>query len=184
MDYKSFVLDYKKKYGKTPNQLKIEKLYEEYMTLNINNIKNVSQSLTFNDYIKNNDLQNVVKCINEKKPYTENTIYLSIKTNNFEIFNIVYNYVNKITKSDYEFAKNLPNINKDIMKLINDKYHQSIDKKLLNAINGKTKSTGGLNFSELKNEAIRMFGGNPETKKIISKMNRSELIIFIKDKLI
>jgi hypothetical protein len=182
MDYKSFIIEYKLKNGKNPNQLEIEKLYEEYIKTNT-----IKKSLSLNDYIQNCDLINIKKLIEINTPYTTDTIHLAIKTNNYEIFKCVYNYVKKISTNDYDFAKTITNINPEIMKIIDD-YMLSLfsnisitpkkyilNNKLINSINGKTASRGGLNIKDLKNEAYLIF----HDEKIFS-MKRDELISYIK----
>lgn len=182
MDYKSFVLDYKQKNGKNPNQLLIEKLYEEYIKTNT-----LSKSLSLNDYIQSGDIINIKKLISTNAPFTIDTMHLAIRTNNYEIFKCVFDYIKKISTNDYDYAKTISNINVDILKII-DEYMLSLfsnisiapkkfilNNKLLNSINGKTASKGGLNIKDLKNEAYLLFND-----KQIFSMKRDELISYIR----
>jgi hypothetical protein len=203
LTYKEFVLYHKKLNGYTPNQLEIEKLYENYNSklksksdsdLNLNSVnKEETSSIsknTLNNLIQNNNIDDVKKAIELKIPFTENTIYFAIKTNNFELFKCVYEYVKIISENDLKMIKLCKNeqiiefISKQSSKeseskdIENSKLKDIIGKELLNAINGLTKSKGGLNLPEFIKEIVKLF---PEERHIINKMNRNLLEKYCKD---
>lgn len=211
MEYKEFVLNYKKINKQTPNQLEIEKLFKEYQLENNDNgieLKCVdwqSQSTnSLNSAIQSCDLDNVKYAISQNMSHTDNSIYFAIKTNNFELFKCVHNYVNKLTESDYNLAKICKN--NDIIEYIDKLIHiphshslfQSpfeckqndvpvvdiksntiIPQILINAVNGKTKSNGGLNLNDFQMEINKLY---PNLIKN-SKMSRKDLEKFCKQQL-
>ena len=208
LSYKDFIFRYIKKHNKTPNQLEIEALYKSYLDnkdvdfkidnkVNIVNIDkiDIDNITSLNQEIKSNNYNRVLKAISLKLPYSEYTIYFAIKSNNFSLFKIVADYVQKITSDDLNIANltgNIEIINFIKNKLSNTKINVSNTNinntinnvnisnniALINSINGLTNSKGGLNLSQFQKELINFY---PQYKLNILKMKRNELELFCKN---
>ena len=128
MDYKTFVLNHKKQTGQTPNQLEVEQLYQTYIESAPKSKAQIISSPVIgnvlNQAIKDLNIELVKSLISNKSLYTDNSMYFAIKTNNFELFKCVYDYVGKLAPSDLIVIKSCGNA--DIIKHVNELEKPSI----------------------------------------------------------